>query len=203
MATITPPSRLPVVEDTWEIITPAHVNVSRWTGSRQVQLLKGARFACMISLAPRKLDGDAKAWRGFLAQLDGVANVFPVYPEAGSPQHAFANPLVAGASQTGNSLNVDGLNNGNGNTLLTLGDWMTIPLPNTGVQLVMITSMTATSSGAATINFAPILREAPADNAVLETINPYALMASREKVLRFKRDLILNHGIELEVEEAW
>lgn len=203
MTIITPPAEIPTSKDSWRLINPAQVNRSSWTGSRQVQLLPGARYGTKLTMAPRAYANDAKAWRAFFASLDGVAGKFKVYPEP-MIRTAFNNALVKGAGQTGSSLLVDGLNNGSGNKVLDVGDYITVALPTKGFQLLMLTGLTNTNgSGESTFSFKPMLREAPADNALVEIRRPYAVMSLMEQGFSFERDIMLFHYFELDAEETW
>lgn len=202
MTIITPPAVLPVRKDKIRRIAPSRVSRSAWSGSRQVELLPHARWGFSPELAPREFTAaNAKAWRAFFTSLNGQANQFKLYPEPVA-QTSNNNGLVAGASQIGYSLNIDGLTNPAG-TGLTVGDWATITLPNKGDQLVMLTAISEGGDGTATITFWPAMREAPADNALVNLQNPYAVVSLTEDVFDFERDLSLFHYFAFDVEESW
>lgn len=104
----------------------------------------------------------------FFAKLNGQQHraLIPAY--GFSNQGAFGGtPLVAGASQQGNSLDIDGCSN-NITDWAKAGDWFSV-----GEELKMFTDdVDSNGSGLATLTFRPRLRTAPADNDPIETTNP-------------------------------
>lgn len=170
MTTVTMPATPNAQTMMWTLVQPAQVNVSGWTGGRQVLVSNRGWWECSYSLPPIVTTASFNPWRAFIAAMNGSANDVhvPVDPVA---QSVIANTmLVNGASQTGRSLIVDGLPNST--TVLTAGQFVTV-----GDQLLQLTAnVTTNGSGQATLSFAPPLRSAPADNAVVEFKNPYCLM---------------------------
>ena len=84
-------------------------------------------------------------------------------------------PLVNGASQTGNTLTIDGCTVG---TTLLAGDFFSV-----NSELKMVTAdVTADGAGAMSITFEPPLRSSPADNAALTTTRPTARFMLQEDV---------------------
>lgn len=209
MGFITPPGVLPVRSDSWAFITPAQVNLSRWSGGRRVQLLPGARVACELDFRPLVDGSDARIWRSFLASLEGTANTFPVYPEPTDQVTGITGTgdgVVSGAGQTGYSLNVSVGIAFNGITPLSAGMWLGVVLPTKGTQLLLVTScgaVGATTTGVFNVAFKPILREAPADGATVYLKKPYAVMASPDLEQGFKRDIMLTHSMKIKAEEVW
>lgn len=202
MAIINPPKDIPVREDTWRLTTPSEEVVSGWTGKRQVLIIPGPpRWSAQVEIPPRN-QVEGSLWRAFFASLKGRVHQFPIKAEA-FQQTAIANPLVNGAGQVGSSLNIDGLTNTAGTKFLLPGAFATVSLPSGGKQLLMLTNVTNTTAGASTISFEPQLRESPADNALLEVQNPYALVSLTKDYFEFSRDLMLNHKLPLDVVETW
>lgn len=206
MVQLVPPGTLPVRSDSWTFITPAQVNYSKWSGSRRVQLLPGARLACELDFRTLVNGPDARAWRGFLAAIEGVAHTFPVYPEPDDQITGIGGTgdgVVSGAGQTGYSLNVSVGVAFNGITPLGTGMWLGVVLPTKGTQLLMVTSCEAVTAGVFNVAFKPLLRESPADGALVILKRPYAIMASPDMEQGFKRDTMLNHSMKLKAEEVW
>ena len=170
MTTITLPSTPKPTSMTWKLVQPAQNNISTWTGARQVLASGRGWWECQINYPPIVGTSNFNAWRSFTAKMRGTVNdvQIPVDPTA---QSSISNTmLVNGAGQTGRSINVDGLPNST--TVLTAGQFVTI-----GNQLLQLTAdVTSNGSGQATVTFEPSIRAAPADNAVVEFKNPYALM---------------------------
>jgi hypothetical protein len=175
MTTITLPSSPKPQGMTWKLVQPAQTNVSGWTGARQVVASNRGWWECQFVLPPIVSTASFNPWRAFIAQMRGMANDvrIPVDPVA---QSAIANTMsVNGPGQIGRSINVDGLPNST--TVLTAGSFVTI-----GNQLLQLTAnVTTNGSGQATLTFEPPIRVSPADNAVVEFKNPYALMYFQEE----------------------
>lgn len=170
MATITFPSSPKPSGMSWRLVQPAQQNVSQWTGARQVLASGRGWWECSLSLPPIVGETAVNAWRSFMAQARGAANDFQVPVNEIAQSAAVATPRINGAGQTGRSLITDGwpvLT-----TVLYAGQFVTI-----GNQLLQLTAdITSNVSGQATISFEPAIRVSPADNALIEFKNPYALM---------------------------
>jgi hypothetical protein len=170
MATITFPSSPKPSTMAWRLVQPAQQNVSQWTGARQVLASGRGWWECSLSLPPIVGETAVNSWRAFMAQARGAANDFQV-PVNEIAQSALANVArINGAGQTGRSLATDGWPVST--TVLSAGQFLTI-----NNQLVQLTAnITSNASGQATISFEPAIRVSPADNAIIEYKNPYALM---------------------------
>jgi len=151
--------------------TNSHAHVSAFDKSTQTVEMPGARWALEVVLSAG--DRAARAqWIAFLAELDGMAGRFyagdPLGGAArGSASSAPGTPLVAGASQTGKVLNIDGAPASAAGYLL-VGDYFALDLPGGGRSMHMITADVNTDGvGLAALNFRPALRLPPADNAAV------------------------------------
>jgi hypothetical protein len=175
MATITFPANAVIEGLQWKLIMPSQTNISGWTGQRQVLGSNRGWWECVMTPAPIVGDAAVKPWRAFLAQARGMVNDFQVrvHPRA---QSSLANTVrVQGAGQTGRSIITDGWPNST--AVLSAGDYVTI-----NDQLVQLTAnVTSNGSGVATLTFEPPIRTAPADDALVEYRNPYALMYLTEE----------------------
>lgn len=170
MTTITFPSTPKPQTMSWRLVQPAQVNVSGWTGKRQVIASGRGWWECQFGLPPIVGTTNVNAWRSFVAQARGGANDFQVPVDPTAQSSASATPLVNGAGQTGRSLVTDGWPVST--TVLYAGQFVTI-----GDQLLQLTSnITSNGSGQATISFEPAIRVSPADNTPIEFKNPYCLM---------------------------
>lgn len=133
--------------------------------------LPGARWVAEYTFR-RTTATEVGALQAFLVQCRGMANTFYGYdPDRTSPLGTgVGTPLVNGASQTGSSLVTDGW--GNSQVVLKQGDYFKV-----NGELKMVTAnVTSNGSGQATINFAPVLRSSPANNAVITITNPTCTM---------------------------
>jgi len=104
---------------------------------------------------------------GTLAALRGMANRLRVPVHDNEAGGAYGGtPLVAGAGQTGSSIDIDGCSSSI-TKWIAKGDYFSIVI-NGEPELKMCTADAATDGGGlATITFEPRLRAAPADNAVI------------------------------------
>jgi hypothetical protein len=156
-------------------------HVSPLSGATQTLERPGAMWRLEATLTTRKR-ADIEAWLAFFVKLGGSAGRF----YAGDPGAATARgnvknypsdtPRVKGASQTGKSLNIDTAT-ADASYWLT-GDMFALDLPSGGRSLHKLTADvdTLAAAGNATINFAPALRESPADNTDLIHVSPTCVM---------------------------
>ena len=147
------------------------VFTSDLNSSVQTAELSGARWRMNLSYSNR-IGSTARALRGFLAALNGMANRFYMVPpdlnQVGTATNA---GTVNGAGQSGISLATTGWAV-NQPLLLAAGDYIEV-----GGELKIVTQdVSSSGSGNATINFAPALRNTPANAQPIEVLAPRALM---------------------------
>lgn len=150
----------------WELISNAQQFVGI-SGAIQVAQRAGQRWTATMEFATLS-NNDRAVLQAFVAQVLGLADNFTLSPFDYEARGAFGGtPLVAGAGQTGNSLNIDGCSNSITNWIRA-GDFFQV-----GNELKMaVADASSNGSGAITISFVPELRAAPADNAAITTTNP-------------------------------
>lgn len=138
--------------------------ISPFTGAIRTLDRGGERWS--IALTYSNLSGADKAvMTAFLAKLNGQQHRFTLHNHAESNRGAFGGtPLVAGGSQTGTSLDVDGCSTTVTNWIRE-GDWFSV---NSELK-ICTADANSDGGGAVTISFAPRLRSAPADNAAITT----------------------------------
>lgn len=165
MTTRTFPSITPT-SMSWELIanTQQFVGIS---GAIQVAQRAGQRWAVTLEFSTLA-NNDRAVLQAFVAQVLGLADNFTLSPADYDPRGAFGGtPLVAGGSQTGNSLNLDGCTPSVTNWIRA-GDFFQV-----GNELKMATEdASSDGAGAITVSFVPELRAAPADNAAITTTDP-------------------------------
>lgn len=138
--------------------------VSPISGSIQTIDRGGERW--IMNLQFQNLSGDNRGeLMGFLAKLNGQQHRFTLPNHAEPQRGAFGGtPLVAGGSQTGLSLNIDGCSLTVTNWMRA-GDWFSV-----NGELKMATDdISSDGAGLATLAFTPRLRTSPADNAPITT----------------------------------
>ncbi len=142
---------------------------STFTRAQQVQRHQGAQWRLDFNYPPMTR-AQAAEWQAFFLKLQGIYGTF----YAGDPDAKTArgsltgSPLVAGASQTGNQINVDALPETTAGLLLP-GDY--IGFANYDHMHMVTASLDSDSSGAGVITFEPSLRSSPANNAALVYAN--------------------------------
>lgn len=172
---------------------------SPFTGSQQVYRHQGAWWEAEISLPPMKR-ADAEEWIGFLLSLKGRSGTFLLGDPAGaSPRGTWAGtPLVAGGSQTGEALTVDGFSAG---ATVKRGDYIQLG-SGTATRLHKVLTDATASSGSITLDLWPRLRESPADNAVVTTSSAKGTFRLADNVAGWEIDEALAYGITFGAVEA-
>ncbi len=166
MTTRTFPS-IRVRESSWEMVANSRSFTSPFTGAIQVAQRGGNRWR--VTLTMNALNkGERATMQAFVSRVLAEADNFTLPPSAYTQRGAGGGtPLVAGASQTGYSLNIDGAP-ASVTGWLKAGDFFEVDN-----QLKMVTEDVDTSgTGTATINFAPELRRSPSDNDPLDIDTP-------------------------------
>lgn len=153
-----PPSRFE-----WWLESQTQEHVSPLTGAAQTQAMPGVRWAARAEYY-NVSRADADLFMAFIAQMRGRAGRVAL-GNLGRPAPrgvGGGTPLVAGAGQTGTTLNVDG------GPLSTSGWLVTGDIVGIGSRLHVLTANAGTDgSGAATLSLAPPILTAPADNAAV------------------------------------
>ena len=147
----------------------ASVSVARspFTFATHTQEHQGMAWGAECYLPPLDTD-QAEEWRCFMLKLNGQKGSFLLGdPMRNDPRgDAGGDPLVNGASQTGQSLVTDGWTPDITGILLT-GDLIQI-----GQRLYkVLIDADSDSSGNATLDIWPRLRESPPDNESIVTVN--------------------------------
>lgn len=139
--------------------------------AQTVEIPEAARWSFEATLPPMN-ESTAAAWIAKLAELGGQAGRFyqgdpwKIAP-LGTAKDTPGTPQVAGASQTGKTLDIDGAPASETGWLLA-GDYIAYDLPSGGRALHILTADADTDgSGAATLSFYPAIRESPADNETI------------------------------------
>jgi hypothetical protein len=150
------------------------VSQSPFTFSQQVVRHAGARWSATISIPPVKRS-DSEYWNSFLLRLRGQFGTFLLGdPNGATPRGSAASaagtPVVNGASQTGNELNIDGLPTSATGYLLA-GDYIQLGSAASARLYKVLEDVDSNGSGEATLNLWPDLRSSPADGATVVVSN--------------------------------
>jgi hypothetical protein len=143
---------------------------SPYTGQSQVVVFGGQWVECTMTLIALKRD-EAQDWSAWLTSLKGYSGTFLLgdphrATPLGSAASAPGTPLVRGASQSGASLDIDGLP-ANATGYLKRGDLVQIGTGASTQLYELMTDASSNGSGQATLEIWPDLRSAPADNAAV------------------------------------
>lgn len=181
----------------------ADVFLENMVGATQRTSFGKAVWLAEIKLEPMK-DSTFGAWRAALAQLSSYENTFDLQPfEYGGPGTGYsgADPLVAGAGQTGTSLNVDGLPIST--AILKAGDYISVLAGGVEELKIVTADVTSSLTGTATINFEPALRNSPNDNATVRLQSPRCEFALVNPQAVWLSDLrLVGRGLTLHAREV-
>lgn len=159
------------------------VSSSEFTFEDQVQEHQGTAWEVSGSLELLNRD-QAEEYNGFIAALTGRKGTFLLTPAGcGTPRGiATGTPLVKGASQTGQSLITDGWTTSQ-TGILKAGDYFQLGSGSTAKLYRVLYDVNSNGSGEATIQFAPKILVAPADNAPLVITNPVGVFRMKENLI--------------------
>ena len=147
---------------------------SPFTYKQQAISHVGQRWEADISLVPMKATL-AREWIAWLSSLKGYRGTFTMgdYSGATAQGEAGGTPIVAGASQTGSTLDIDGATTTQ-TGWLKAGDYIQL---GTGATATLHMNLTDadTVAGATTLDLWPDIRTAPADNAAVTVANTVGL----------------------------
>ena len=180
---------------TFRMSTRTALSESPFTFKQQVIAYAGRRWEVDVTLPPMK-HADARRWLAWLAKLDGNINTFTLGDPLGATARGSAGgtPLVAGAAQTGASLNVDGCTLSTTGWLLE-GDYIQLGT-GASARLYMVTADVDTDgAGAATIPIWPEITTAPADNASVIVSDTVAAFRLSSNVSTWSADEASIYGI--------
>lgn len=146
------------------------ISQSPFTFSQQVVRHAGARWSATITIPPVKRS-DSEYWNSFLLRLRGQFGTFLLGdPNGATPRGSAASaagtPVVNGASQTGNELNIDGLP-ASAVGYLRAGDYIQLGSAASARLYKVLEDVDSNASGQATLNLWPDLRSSPADGAAV------------------------------------
>lgn len=142
-------------------------NMSPFTFSGQAQKYSGEMWQADISLPPMKED-DAEEWLAWLVSLSGQYGTFLLgNPARSAPRGAGGGtPLVAGAGQTGATLNIDGASV-SVTGWLKAGDYIQVGTGTSSRLHKVLQDVNTSGTGTATLDVWPSIKTAPADNSAV------------------------------------
>jgi hypothetical protein len=174
------------------------------TGAVQVTAFSKALWRASWRLPRQAKAGDFRLWRAALAQLSHLGNTFTQRPpEYTGPTtgYAGAGPLVKGASQLGKSLICDGVTVSD--PIVKAGDYLSVIAGGKRELKIVTADASSDVGGNVTFAFEPALRNAPADNAAVEIVNPLAEFRLAAPLGAWQIDLLLNGELAIEAIESF
>lgn len=147
-----------------ELASNTKIHLSPITGAIQTVDRGGERWVFSLNFV--NLTGANRAvMQAFLVKLNGQQHRFTLHNHAENQRGAFGGtPLVEGGSQTGVSLNIDGVSNSVTNWIRA-GDWFSV---NSELKQC-VDDTNSDGTGDVVVTFRPRLRTAPANNAPITT----------------------------------
>lgn len=144
--------------------------VSPFNLKQQIHKHAGQRWEADITLPPMKR-AQAEVWISFFMKLYGSYGTFTMGdPNAATPRgtasSAAGTPVVNGASQTGDTLNIDGLPTSETGYLLA-GDYIQLGTGTSAQLYKVLDDVDTNSSGEAALTIWPDLRSSPSDGATV------------------------------------
>lgn len=171
---LTFPTQTGIASVNLHAINSVAISQSPFTYKQQVVAHTGQRWEAEITLPPMQR-ADAEVWVAFLLSLKGMRGTFlmgdPNCATArGSASTAAGTPVVNGASQTGDSLTVDGLPVSATGYLLA-GDYIQLGGGSSATLHKVLTNVDSNAAGQATLDLWPHIRTAPADDSAIVVAN--------------------------------
>lgn len=145
--------------------------MSPFTFSGQAQASAGQMWQADVTLPPMKR-ADAEIWVAWLVSLRGKFGTFLLGdPLCATPQGDIGGtPLVNGAGQTGETLQIDGCT-ANVTNWLKAGDYIQLGSGSTATLHKVLANANSNGSGQVTLSLWPHIRSAPNDNAAVTVTN--------------------------------
>jgi hypothetical protein len=163
---LTFPTTKGATSSSWQLVSAVGYLESDFTFQHQVQEQQGERWEVAMTFPPM-LPADAGAYRAFFAMLRGRLGTFLLgdYTRTAPLGAMGGTPLVNGAGQTGNTLNIDGVTN---STLVCkAGDWLQLGSGGSSRLHMVTADAISNGSGQVALTIVPQLRSSPADNAAV------------------------------------
>jgi len=142
---------------------------SPFTFAGQAQASAGQMWEADVSLPPMKR-ADAEVWIAWLTSLRGQYGTFLMGDPSAATPRGLGNgtPLVNGAGQTGDTLNIDGCG-ANKTNYLRSGDYIQLGAASSATLHKVLEDVSTDGSGQATLTLWPHIRTAPANNSTVVT----------------------------------
>lgn len=181
------------------------ISTSPFTYKQQVIQHQGQRWTATCTLAPMKRQ-DAEAWVAFLLSLKGQYGYFLLGdPNCKAPQGAASTtpgtPVINGAGQTGDTLNIDGLPINTTGYLLP-GDYIQLGSGATATLHKVLTQVNTNALGEATLDIWPNNKVARPDGNPVVINNCKGRFRLSSNVTQWEINNISSYGITFDCVEV-
>lgn len=207
---ITYPISLPTVSGIATVTMTAKNTVglsqSPFTMKQQVQKHAGQRWEAQITMPPMTR-ADAEEWVSFLMKMNGVFGTFLLgdpngkVPRGNVTSYPADTLLVNGASQTGNSLDLDG-GTADVTDYVKAGDYIQIGSGAAAQLYKVLNDADTNASGEITLDIWPNLRTSPADGTPIIGTNTVGNFRLATNTVDFNIDQASFYGISFQAIEA-
>ncbi|HHR4111060.1 TPA: hypothetical protein ACS50H_003287 [Salmonella enterica] len=158
---------------TWRPESNTKTFRSPFNGASQTVRYPGTRWVCSLTFNNLS-DDKSRRLDSLIAELDGEYGRVKINDWGRGGRTPAGSPVVNGANQTGTELQTSGWTHGV--VVLERGDYITV-----NDELKIVTAdVTSTSTGTATVTFAPMLRWSPPDGAAVEVAKPYGIFKLKD-----------------------
>ena len=178
---------------------------SIFTGAEQVYQYSGEWWEAEVQLPPLT-KAYAMDWVAALVSLRGKFGTLYLgdwdgRTPRGTASSSAGTPLVNGASQTGNSLVIDGAT-ASQTGYLKAGDYIQIGSGSDQRLHMVVADADTDGSGDATLSIEPALRSSPADNASITVSSPKGVFRLSSNETQWDANAISVYGITFAVRES-
>lgn len=175
---------------------------SPFTFAGQAQASAGQMWAVDVTLPPMKR-ADAAVWLSWLISLRGQFGTFLMGdPNATTAQGTpTGTPVVNGAGQTGQALNIDGCTTGVTNWLKA-GDYIQLGSGSRATLHMVLEDVDSDGSGEATLSLWPHIRSAPVDGSIVVVASTVGRWRLAENTSNWSISEISTYGISFTAMEA-
>lgn len=189
-------------------MTPVRANSSHespFSLQEEIQVFRGRLWRLEFTLPPVVDRVIAEQWVTTMLLLDGRENTVLIGdPDAISFMGNLTGsaPVVAGAGQTGKTLNVGGMSPNQSGVFLP-GDYFQLGAGETTRLYKVLEQVDADASGNAAVNIWPNLRESPTDGEDLVTDNPRGTFRLAGGMMPWSTDDLRHYSFRMSFREAY
>jgi hypothetical protein len=175
---------------------------SPFTFSGQAHAYSGQMWQADITLPPMRRS-NAEQWIAFLISLRGQFGTFLLNDPLGCTPRGSAggSPLVNGAAQTGNLINIDNCT-ASQTGWLKAGDYVQFGTGSSSSLHKVLEDVNSNSSGETTLEIWPSVRTAPANNSAVVTSSAKGLFRLSSNEQAFSANEAALYGITFAAMEA-